>query len=644
MEPFGVSYLRFSEPSQAEGDSTRRQNQGPEAWCQRNNVRLDKSLKFSFDDKGKTAYNRETLHGYALAELIAKVQSGDIPKGSYIIFENLDRLSREFPVLAFHRFTGLLLEGVNIVQLEPEKVYRKEADLGDMIGALLELARGHSESKAKSFRVGQSWQNKHAEAATKVVTRKVPGWITYDEKTKTLDLDEKKAAVVRRMFNMALAGDGVATIAKKLNADRVEVLGRTKLAIRGQHDVLKDFKKTRPVVWNETTVYHILKSTATYGEYVPHKGRGTKRTPLPAVPNYYKACITKEIYEAVAGVLSARKGKKAGRRGKHINLFSTLLFDARDGGTFTYRNVNGRPSTILPVGAKQGTGAKWSCFRAVTFEAAVLGELREVTAEDVQGGESDAAKNVTILAGRLAYVEGEIKFWTDSLGEPDGADLPAAVRQKLIGWERTRRVLVKEVADARREVANPLTEAWSEARGLISLLEKDESDEMREKVRSALRRCIESIYCLFTGIGRLRIAAVRVQFKGTDRHRTYYIGYEPGRSNHHVKREGRYEVFTDTYHAAPNVPQFDLRQPVEADAAERWLHGLADEINTPCENDPSDTVGLVAAIIGAGTRLVSVSRSATRSGSPGDAGKHFVRGPHSGDVPCSDPGTDNGPE
>jgi hypothetical protein len=102
--------------------------------------------------------------------------------------------------------------------------------------------------------------------------------------------------------------------------------------------------------------------------------------------------------------------------------------------------------------------------------------------------------------------------------------------------------------------------------------------------RPPLRRAIESIHCLFTGLGRLRIAAVRVQFRGRNRHRTSYTGYEPGRSNHRVKREGRYEVFTDTDNAAPDLPHGDLRHPGEVATVEPWLHGLADAINTPCEN------------------------------------------------------------
>jgi hypothetical protein len=38
------SYVRFSTPEQAKGDSLRRQGEAAARWCQRNGVRLDTSL------------------------------------------------------------------------------------------------------------------------------------------------------------------------------------------------------------------------------------------------------------------------------------------------------------------------------------------------------------------------------------------------------------------------------------------------------------------------------------------------------------------------------------------------------------------------------------------------------------------------
>jgi hypothetical protein len=48
--PLAFSYLRFSSPEQAKGDSVRRQTEATADWCQRNNAQLDTSLRL--EDRG----------------------------------------------------------------------------------------------------------------------------------------------------------------------------------------------------------------------------------------------------------------------------------------------------------------------------------------------------------------------------------------------------------------------------------------------------------------------------------------------------------------------------------------------------------------------------------------------------------------
>ena len=106
-----------------------------------------------------------------------------------------------------------------------------------------------SESKMKSECVGSAWAKKRKDAATKLVTKRVPGWINFQDGK--LVLNEVKAATVRRTFKLSVAGHGVQAIAKQLNKERVPVMGRK--ALRG-----------RIMVWNDTVVYHVLKSRATH--------------------------------------------------------------------------------------------------------------------------------------------------------------------------------------------------------------------------------------------------------------------------------------------------------------------------------------------------------------------------------------------
>ncbi len=160
MKPVAYSYLRFSSPQQAAGDSIRRQVEATAAWCQRNDVHLDESVKFR--DEGVSAFkgeHRKNADVHALAGFLEAVKTKRIPTGSYLIVESLDRLTREELGEAVELVLSLVNRGVKIVQLQPvESVLQKPVEITSLVLAVVELSRGHSESKMKSERVGAAWR------------------------------------------------------------------------------------------------------------------------------------------------------------------------------------------------------------------------------------------------------------------------------------------------------------------------------------------------------------------------------------------------------------------------------------------------------------------------------------------------------
>src|SRR5438874_134307 len=95
------SYLRFSSPEQAKGDSVRRQDALRDAWLAKSGAVLDTSL--TLHDKGVSAFtgkHRQNPDRHALAAFLKLIEAGKVPHGSYLLIENLDRLSREDEVPA----------------------------------------------------------------------------------------------------------------------------------------------------------------------------------------------------------------------------------------------------------------------------------------------------------------------------------------------------------------------------------------------------------------------------------------------------------------------------------------------------------------------------------------------------------------
>src|SRR5262245_3463460 len=168
MQPKAYSYIRFSSAAQADGDSIRRQTALTEAWCERNGVTLDKKLKLR--DEGVSAFSGEHRDAdnsdrFALAAFLESVKSGRVQKGSYLIVESLDRLSREEVGDAVEFFLGIVNRGIAVVQLTPvEIVYRRPVDTTQLIVAVVELSRSHSESAMKSLRIRDAWAAKRERA------------------------------------------------------------------------------------------------------------------------------------------------------------------------------------------------------------------------------------------------------------------------------------------------------------------------------------------------------------------------------------------------------------------------------------------------------------------------------------------------
>src|SRR5262249_45932394 len=152
--------------------------------------------------------------------------------------------SREKIRPALTLLLNLIEAGITVVQLIPcEASYGEDVEPMALMQAIMELNRGHSESKVKSERIGAVWERKRREAATHVLTRRLPVWVQFKEGT--LALNPAAAKTVRRIYVMARDGLGAMAIAKKLNEEGVPILGRTTI-------------KGKPVVWSETVVHHLL--------------------------------------------------------------------------------------------------------------------------------------------------------------------------------------------------------------------------------------------------------------------------------------------------------------------------------------------------------------------------------------------------
>jgi DNA invertase Pin-like site-specific DNA recombinase len=509
--PLAFSYIRFSSPTQADGDSVRRQEDLRGRWLEKVGAVLDTTL--TLKDQGVSAFtgkHRENPDRHALATFLELVRRGRIPRGSYLVVESLDRLSREHIRPALTLLLNLIDAGIRVVQLLPvEAVYDENVEPMALMMAIMELSRGNSESKMKSERVGAAWLKKKqaAAAGTEPLTKRTVAWLRVEGDR--FVVDEEKASAVRRVYDLAAAGYGIGLITKRLNVERVPPIARA------------DY-------WARSYVAKLLANRSVLGEYQPFTGRnGKRRTEGAPVPGHFPAIITEAQWHAAHAGMAARK-MKGGQLGRQrINLFATLLRDARDGKSPIHimDKGRGRAALMVPYHAVQGVkGTRMVSFPAEVFEEAVLSMLREINPAEVLPEGNGAAERVVVLTGKVLELEGRIEKVKAQL--LDGGEV-ASLADVLRTLEGRLSHARNDLDEAQRAAASPLSAAWGECRSLAdTLAAAPDPEEARLRLRSAIRRIVKEGWCLFVARASWRLAAVQLWFTGGKR-RDYLILSKP---------------------------------------------------------------------------------------------------------------------
>jgi DNA invertase Pin-like site-specific DNA recombinase len=143
------SYIRFSGPRQAEGDSHRLWLADILAYCQKHNLELVSDSDYMFFDRGISAYSGKLCDDNTeLSRFLALIQAKEIPASSTLIVESLDRLSREHVRQAISRFKDLLNAGITIHTQNGNKTYHAyDYDQFDLFQSIMEMSCAHSKSE-----------------------------------------------------------------------------------------------------------------------------------------------------------------------------------------------------------------------------------------------------------------------------------------------------------------------------------------------------------------------------------------------------------------------------------------------------------------------------------------------------------------
>ncbi|MBH0051934.1 recombinase family protein [Pseudoalteromonas sp. SWYJZ19] len=301
------SYQRFSSFRQQGGDSLRRQMALANEYASNHELDLQ---TLCLADKGVSAFRGDNVTSGALGEFIKLVNIGEIAKGSYLLVESLDRLSRESVMAALRKFLDIIDLGIVIVTLSDNSIYRaSDMDMIKLIVSITIMSRAHEESAIKSMRSKAVWSNNKrlARDEGKVITNSnYPAWMKREGEG--FSLIEAHVEVIKMIFNLSDSGLGYMKIAEYLNRQNIPTFQNNS-------------------TWVPNGLNNILTNKAVLGEYQPHIMIDNQRiVDGEAIKSYYPKVIDTALFLRVQKGIASRNQRGSGyRKGKFSNLFIGLI-------------------------------------------------------------------------------------------------------------------------------------------------------------------------------------------------------------------------------------------------------------------------------------------------------------------------------
>ena len=310
MTNLAYSYIRFSLSSQQHGGSLERQDSTALEYATRKGLTLD--TKLNMRDLGKSGYTGKNLTDGALGTFVKAIETGEVQKGSYLLIEDIDRLSRLPVMQALAVFQSIINGGVKVVTLKDEKEYSRESLIDnwiELMPILVSMGRAHEESTRKSTLLGRAWKKKKEAAVTerKPMGNNAPMWLEYSKEDKPNGIKAcyrpipMRVAVVERIFKLSIEGRGRTSIAAILNTEGVS-------AFKGG-------------LWGTTQISRILNSRTVLGEYQP---RTMRKSTGEAVIGYFPAVIDEDTFNQAQAANKSRLIHRVTKTTREFNVWAGI--------------------------------------------------------------------------------------------------------------------------------------------------------------------------------------------------------------------------------------------------------------------------------------------------------------------------------
>jgi hypothetical protein len=443
------------------------------------------------------------------------VEAKQVPAGSMLILENLDRLSRDETSMALKILMGLCHAGIILQTLDPEETYTNE-NINDpmmIMKATLTFSRGYEESKRKSYLSKANWADarEKSKAGMRALTGQGPRWlkVTPDfETAEELKIDPvyelmpERVAVIKRLVEWALAGRGFMWMAKRLNEEKVKPFGFS-------------------AMWSPVYVQMVLTNPALFGRFTPT----CDGKPQEPIDGLYPVVITEDEFHAVQAALAVRQKRGGRNRDRVTNLFGGLLKDTTDGCSMYFAGSRTKKWGFLLASSgalHSKPGSKYQSFPYLPLERAFCGLILEIKPSDIlpkkangeQDEQAELSKRLDGVHFRLAKLQEEM---ADPTADPSGFGVLVKAATAL----QKQEVELSQALDAlRARRSTVVSETLGECQSVLWFLEgakPEERNELRHRLRARIAALVDVVWMTITCEGPSKFspksAEVKVVFK-----------------------------------------------------------------------------------------------------------------------------------
>ncbi|WP_122033035.1 recombinase family protein [Aliivibrio sp. EL58] len=469
------SYVRVSSIQQVQKTGIQRQVSKAKQWA------LDNGYTFNdtFIDQGVSAYKGNNVSSGELGSFIEAVKSGAVPRGSILVIEALDRLSRQDISKAMRQFLELTGLGLEIVTLSDNQLYSEES-IGEngmqLMMSLMFMMKANEESKLKSERISDAKKRAYDKGVKGegLVSGHIPYWLVWNGKQFS---ENHHADVIRTIFEMVKNGLSFSRIAECLNNDGIPLPPSN-----------HENRKNRAIKWTATRCQKVVRDKKVIGLLKSSKGD---------VSNYYPVTVSlSDFYEAQA-IVDARSQRRPSQN-TMTNLFSGFIKCDECKGGLTIRTgakhkmtptVIKRSGFTFMCNAKNNKGYKcdFKTMHSFSFEKMILECIPLLDISPIKDVDKRPA-----LRSEMDELNQQQSNLVDNLMNLSGSAADAIQKRLQVVSDRIDVVLnLLDDEEQKQNIETPKITYSND--DIESILDKGNVD-LRQKTNNALQLLVKDIY------------------------------------------------------------------------------------------------------------------------------------------------------